>query len=648
MQANLVPLKEVLAVLPRFQLELDATTVAGMAVREAHRQLAPAVADAAREMFRAGMSANAVFEALKKAGQATDEDKSKIEALSKAHRDLGQNLDELTTSFAQLAQIGGESFQGIVQGIGVVLGSMKTLDESMASIRSALDPEDDQSAFSLDSIVSFSSGVMGIIGVVGGLVQQFFGVSKEIKEARADVTQLETSLRASATAAQLNEAAMSGWGSTGALTAITVRDAYLATGRSAAAAEIIVKQLWDTDNPDRARAAIEKINAVLREQTAAIEAARLATQQEGEAREFVRQTIEKYKISIEDAGAAWRAQELTAQANDLYREYRALVASGIEVGVVTEAMADAVNAYLRVALSTGTEVPRSMQPMLEAMMLQGRLTDENGEKLTDLGRVSWATTLTEGFEMVVDKLDELIRKILGLPSSAAEAAEGMQEAFDDLDIVIPVEFDDGGGYGGGSGGSGGYDPYAAGGVVTPVRYAARGLLPFVPRGTDTVPAMLTPGEGVVTRQGMSLLGPVGLSALNRGHVTAGGPATIIDLSAVRDEVRALRETVKYAPSHGAFRIYIIDEVHQITHDAFNALLKTLEEPPAHVKFIFATTAPHKVPPTILSRCQRFDFRRIEVKTIVEVLQRMVKAEKVAVDEAALKVGREVEQRNGYR
>ncbi|MBI4354543.1 MAG: DNA polymerase III subunit gamma/tau [Candidatus Omnitrophica bacterium] len=102
-----------------------------------------------------------------------------------------------------------------------------------------------------------------------------------------------------------------------------------------------------------------------------------------------------------------------------------------------------------------------------------------------------------------------------------------------------------------------------------------------------------------------------------------------------DEIRALRETVKFAPSHGAFRIYIIDEVHQITHDAFNALLKTLEEPPAHVKFIFATTVPQKVPPTILSRCQRFDFRRVETKTIVEVLQRLVKAEKVVVDEAAL-------------
>jgi DNA polymerase-3 subunit gamma/tau len=77
-----------------------------------------------------------------------------------------------------------------------------------------------------------------------------------------------------------------------------------------------------------------------------------------------------------------------------------------------------------------------------------------------------------------------------------------------------------------------------------------------------------------------------------------------------DEVRELRETVKYVPASSRFKIYIIDEVHMLTKEAFNALLKTLEEPPAHVKFMFATTEPEKVLPTILSRCQRFDLRRI--------------------------------------
>jgi DNA polymerase-3 subunit gamma/tau len=102
-----------------------------------------------------------------------------------------------------------------------------------------------------------------------------------------------------------------------------------------------------------------------------------------------------------------------------------------------------------------------------------------------------------------------------------------------------------------------------------------------------------------------------------------------------DEIRTLRENVKFAPNSGRFKIYIIDEVHMLTPEAFNALLKTLEEPPAHVKFIFATTEPHKVLPTILSRCQRFDFRRISPSGIVAKLRKMCEIEKIACEEEAL-------------
>jgi DNA polymerase-3 subunit gamma/tau len=86
-----------------------------------------------------------------------------------------------------------------------------------------------------------------------------------------------------------------------------------------------------------------------------------------------------------------------------------------------------------------------------------------------------------------------------------------------------------------------------------------------------------------------------------------------------DQVRDLRENIKYAPAHSAFKIYIIDEVHMLSMAAFNALLKTLEEPPAHVLFMFATTEPHKIPITILSRCQRHDFRRINLDAISKYL-----------------------------
>ena len=102
-----------------------------------------------------------------------------------------------------------------------------------------------------------------------------------------------------------------------------------------------------------------------------------------------------------------------------------------------------------------------------------------------------------------------------------------------------------------------------------------------------------------------------------------------------EQVRELRETCLYAPASSKFKIYIIDEVHMLTTAAFNALLKTLEEPPAHVKFMFATTEPEKVLPTIMSRCQRFDLRRIPVNLIAEHLKYICGEEKVTIDEGAL-------------
>ncbi len=102
-----------------------------------------------------------------------------------------------------------------------------------------------------------------------------------------------------------------------------------------------------------------------------------------------------------------------------------------------------------------------------------------------------------------------------------------------------------------------------------------------------------------------------------------------------DQVRDLRDTVRYAPAQGKFKVYIIDEVHMLSVQAFNALLKTLEEPPEHVKFVFATTEPQKVLATIVSRCQRFDLRPIPPALIVERLAKIAKAEKIKITDAAL-------------
>lgn len=102
-----------------------------------------------------------------------------------------------------------------------------------------------------------------------------------------------------------------------------------------------------------------------------------------------------------------------------------------------------------------------------------------------------------------------------------------------------------------------------------------------------------------------------------------------------EEIRDIREKVKFAPSDVKYKVYIIDEVHMLTTEAFNALLKTLEEPPSHVIFILATTEPHKLPATIISRCQRFDFHRISLQEMVKRLKQICEAQQVQVEDQAL-------------
>ena len=122
------------------------------------------------------------------------------------------------------------------------------------------------------------------------------------------------------------------------------------------------------------------------------------------------------------------------------------------------------------------------------------------------------------------------------------------------------------------------------------------------------------------------------------EITQGNSLDVLEIDGASnngvEQVRELRDNVRYAPSKGHFKIYIIDEVHMLTSAAFNALLKTLEEPPAHVKFIFATTEPQKVLPTILSRCQRFDLHRIPANLIADHLQFIAGNEKVTLEPAA--------------
>jgi len=124
-------------------------------------------------------------------------------------------------------------------------------------------------------------------------------------------------------------------------------------------------------------------------------------------------------------------------------------------------------------------------------------------------------------------------------------------------------------------------------------------------------------------------------------ITSGSVTDVLEIDAASnrgvEEIRDIRDKVKFAPSDVKYKVYIIDEVHMLTTEAFNALLKTLEEPPSHVIFILATTEPHKLPATIISRCQRFDFHRIPLKVMVDLLQKICQSQGVRVEEQALQL-----------
>ncbi len=124
------------------------------------------------------------------------------------------------------------------------------------------------------------------------------------------------------------------------------------------------------------------------------------------------------------------------------------------------------------------------------------------------------------------------------------------------------------------------------------------------------------------------------------QIAAGTSLNVVEIDAASnngvENIREIREQVQYPPTEGKYRVYIIDEVHMLSTGAFNALLKTLEEPPSYVIFILATTEVHKIPITVLSRCQRYDFRRITLDTITARLKELTEAENMPVEDRALR------------
>lgn len=158
-----------------------------------------------------------------------------------------------------------------------------------------------------------------------------------------------------------------------------------------------------------------------------------------------------------------------------------------------------------------------------------------------------------------------------------------------------------------------------------------------PRGTGKTTAAKIVAKAINCREGPTTE-PCNVCEACTG-ITAGTIMDVVEIDAASnrgiDEIRDIRDKVRYAPSEVRYKVYIIDEVHMLTTEAFNALLKTLEEPPGHVVFILATTEPHKLPATIISRCQRFDFRQVSLEEQTERLRTICEEEGMEADEDAL-------------
>ena len=139
--------------------------------------------------------------------------------------------------------------------------------------------------------------------------------------------------------------------------------------------------------------------------------------------------------------------------------------------------------------------------------------------------------------------------------------------------------------------------------------------------------------------GKTSIAKIFANEVNNNEVYQKENVDIIEIDAASnngvDEVRDIKEAIKFLPSEGKYKVYIIDEVHMLTTAAFNALLKTLEEPPAHVIFILATTEIHKIPSTILSRCQRFEFKNLSQQQLVERLKYISKTENIDIEDKAI-------------
>lgn len=352
-------------------------------------------------------------------------------------------------------------------------------------------------------------GVWGAVigaaaGALSGLVAGLTGVSEEVKKARANVTDFQDKLEKTATAAQLNEAAGRDW----ALTLIQTRDAFLAIGRTSAEAEAVVKRLLNTDDPKASAAALAEINQALAQAGKLAEEAKKRTEewnrQFGDVmkeatdlgvvlpqalRDSITEMIDlgqitgdqaelfkgltgdnknnfkamedaakKYGVELGALGPAFAQNKINERAGEIISAFGTMTRGGADVAGVINGMSDEINQFIADALRSGKQVPENMRPILQSMIDQGKLTDENGRKLIDMGRLNFGAPIETAFDRITKKIEELIDALKhnfrgGLEKAAGDAVlfkDHVNHVFGQIerDIEVNVQGNVDPGYGG--------------------------------------------------------------------------------------------------------------------------------------------------------------------------------------------------------
>jgi hypothetical protein len=447
-------------------------------------------------------------------GTATFSFANQEEYAAEQTKNLRKHLEDLRNTpgiFQRLTDsVGGlnDIFQSAFEGGGGVAGAVSSYATGVVSSLTSMIPV-------VGPLISEFSGA-----IVAGFKSLFGGPSKDELAARDKFGSLQLA------------------GESLAQTIQRVSDQLIKAGKTGPEALAMVQRALDATHTSAGdvEAALNAINGVLDEQK--------QTQQD------LTDAVQRYGFSLAELGPTMQAQKLDEQATQLAKDWDVLVGSGMNVAVVNTHMAESMNDYLQQAVKTGHDVPEAMQPIIQSMIDQGLFLDENGNKITDIKDlgVTFSMTMTEGFKLVADKLETLLEKLGLVPSAmddmknaGVDAANSVADAINKIPREYPVHFTiDGATPSGGAAGaaatamSDGLVALSAaaaqlsgatrlkandaawwewqasmahastGGRVTQSGisyYGAGGNVlasPFTPRGTDTVPAMLTPGETVTS------------------------------------------------------------------------------------------------------------------------------------------------------